>query len=49
MPTNMFVNTEVRVETRARTFDNIMPAGGPTMNFVNTRDAITAPSVGNQF
>jgi hypothetical protein len=49
MPTTMFVNTEVRVETRARTFDNIMPAGGPTMNFVNTRDAITAPSVGNQF
>ena len=49
MPTTMFVNTEVRVETRARTFDNIMPAGGPTMNFVNTRDAITAPSLETGF
>ena len=49
MPTNMFVNTEVRVETRARTVDNIMAAGSPTINFVNTRDAITAPSLETGF
>ncbi len=45
----MFVNMEVRVETRARIFDNIMASGSTTMNLVNTRDAITAPSVGNRF
>ena len=36
---------EVRVDTRARTLDNIMAAGSPTINFVNTRDAITPPSL----
>ncbi len=40
---------EVRVDTRDRTLDNIMDAGSPTMNFVNTGDAITPPSLETGF
>ncbi len=40
---------EVRVDTRARTLDNIMAAGSPTMKFVNTGDAITPPSLETGF
>ena len=33
------------MDTRARTLDNIMAVGSPTMKFVNTGDASTPPSL----
>jgi len=45
MPTNMFVNMEVRVETRARTFDNTMAAGSSRSHRCGSLGTNRSPSI----